>query len=167
MLQGAAIFRRWWTRLPLTRAGSLLNLGVRLVLLPIFLAVEALMLPWRIAAVEPSDYQIQKGALDSTCSRLLQLALSANAKPSARFAGKQSSVEGPRSVLVFKDRISACWRASFALLLQAVTYMVVLDVVAVLGLEHVVRNFRAEIERTLAWWFGKTFHWVFDSICPK
>ena len=59
--------------------------------------------------------------------------------------------------MIFADRLAACWRASFALVFQAGTYIALLDVIAVLGLQHVVRNFRADFERALAYLFGKAF----------
>ncbi len=71
-----------------------------------------------------------------------------------RCAGASSAAGGsallPAGPKIYKNRFKDCWRASKPLFFQGVFYTICLELFAALGLQHVLRHYREDIEHFMA-----------------
>lgn len=135
----------WWTDLPTTRRGSLLNTAIRTLLFPLFLVAELLSVASRLAEEEEVGYNANSGSkiLNAIvcCILCAQVVGGSPLLSTELCAGK---------VNIYVDRFRGCWEESVPLFLQAFVYVIFLDVLAALGLQHLIRNFRPELESACA-----------------
>lgn len=70
----------------------------------------------------------------------------------------------PTGPKIFINRFKDCWRASPPLFFQGVFYTVCLELFAALGLQHILRHNRDEIEHLMALLSGPLL-WDPDAVC--
>ena len=135
-----------WANLPLTKAGSILNLGIRCLLFPLFLSYELIRLPSRLVEEEPDRYGLVQGTVASNPGSQA----SSLSEDLHRGAFSCCAGGGPCGLLILSRFRTCLVQGSVALFLQAVIYVITLDLLAICGLQHVVRNFRSELEAAAA-----------------